>query len=109
MIIVPTFQNKSSRYAFDIELNQELFHLVFTFNAREKAWYMIIQNENENNIITGIKMVINYLLLEQYKAYAELPRGDFVIIDTEQNPYNVELRLIILVSVINLYSLPIMN
>lgn len=86
MIVVPTFQNKSSRYSFDMELNQELFHLVFTFNARESSWYMNIQDQNENDIITGIKMVINYLLLEQYKAYVELPQGDFVVLDLEQNP-----------------------
>lgn len=86
MIIIPIFQNISARFVFDIELANELFRLEFSWNAREKSWYMNIQDQNENNILTGIKMVIKYKLLEQYRAYADLPDGDFILWDLEQNP-----------------------
>lgn len=86
MVVLPFFQDRSSRFAYDIELAGELFRLYFSWNARETAWYMDIQDQNENNILTGIKMVPNYRLLEQYRAYAALPDGDFVVWDLNQNP-----------------------
>lgn len=85
MVIMPVFQDRSSRYEFDIELAGEVWHLKFSWNAREEAWYMDIQTQNQVDIISGIKMVINYPLLNQYIAY-NLPEGNFILWDLEQNP-----------------------
>lgn len=86
MIILPTFQSQSARFSYDIELNGEIFHLKFSWNSREESWYMDIQDQNEVNILTGIKLVINYFLLEQYKAYENLPKGDFKLWDIQLDP-----------------------
>lgn len=88
MVIIPIFQNISARFIFDIELAGELFRLEFAWNAREESWYMNIQDQNENYILAGIKMVIKYKLLEQYRAYTNLPDGDFILWDLEQNSQN---------------------
>ncbi len=86
MVIIPTFQNRSARYAMDIELNGTIFHLRFHWNARENNWYMDIQDQDEINILMGIKLVVNYFLLAQYRAYINLPEGDFIFWDLNQIP-----------------------
>lgn len=88
MVLLPTFQNRSSRFSYDIELAGELFRLFFSWNARETSWYMDIQDQNEANILTGIKMVPMYQLLRQYRAYDTLPNGDFMLWDLNQDPVN---------------------
>lgn len=88
MVVLPTFQDRSARFAYDIELADELFRLFFSWNARETSWYMNIQDQNEANILTGIKMVPMYQLLRQYRAYAALPNGDFMLWDLSQDPVN---------------------
>lgn len=85
MIVIPTFQDRSSRYEFDIELAGDIWHLLFSWNAREEVWYMDIQDQDQNNILLGIKIVPNYLLLDQYKSYA-LPAGEFICWDLKQTP-----------------------
>jgi len=90
MIVLPVFQNRSARFAYDIELAGELFRLYFSWNARETSWYMDIQDQNENNILTGIKLVPNYPLLRQYRAYAALPAGGFILWDLNQDPISGE-------------------
>lgn len=86
MIIIPVFQDRSARYSFDIELNGTVFHLVFNWNSREESWYMNIQNAEEVDILDGVKLVPSYSLLKQYKAYENLPKGEFILWDIEQNP-----------------------
>jgi len=86
LIVLPIFQNRSTHFFYDIELNNELFHLKYYWNARELSWYMDIQDQNENNILMNIKLVINYILLLQYRYINELPKGQLFIMDLEQNP-----------------------
>ncbi len=86
MFVVPVFQNQSSRYIIEVELSLEIFRLGFAWNAREQAWYMDILDPDDNEILTNIKMVINYSLLDQYIALATLPKGKFMLWDLEKNP-----------------------
>ena len=88
MIIIPIFQNVSARTSFDIELDLVIYHLRFAWNSREGSWYMTIQDQNENDILTGIKIVPNYLLLDQYRYLQGLPPGDFFLFDLNQIPEN---------------------
>lgn len=84
--IVPTFQTTSARYILEAELATEVFRLRFTWNQRESSWYMDILDIDDNNIMLGVKLVANYQLLLQYKAMAELPKGDFIMMDLESSP-----------------------
>ena len=85
MVVLPVFQDRSARYEYDIELAGVVYHLKFAWNAREEAWYMDIQDQDEVDILVGIKLVINYRLLLQYRAL-DVPDGDFICWDLEQNP-----------------------
>lgn len=84
MTVIPTFQNRSARYGFDIELGDKVFHLIFSWNDRDECWYMDIQDSEENNILNGIKLTPNYQLLKQYKAFSNLPDGEFILWDLKQ-------------------------
>lgn len=86
MFVVPTFQNRSSKYTIEVELNSEVFRLRFIWNSREQSWYMDILDQDDIEILTGIKLVINYELLLQYEAYDNLPKGEFILWDLEKNP-----------------------
>lgn len=88
MIVIPSFQDVSARTSFDIELDLSIYHLKFAWNSRESSWYMTIQDQDEIDILTGIKMVPNYLLLDQYKYLPGLPPGDFFLFDLNQIPEN---------------------
>lgn len=88
MVILPTFQKRTARYEYDIEMDSRLFHLAFSWNDREESWYMDIMDSKREPIINGIKMVINYNLLLQYRAYRELPQGSMILYDAQQDPVN---------------------
>lgn len=91
MTIIPTFQNLSSSFVQDIELNGELFNLLISWNARQEAWYFDIRDSDKNNIIAGIRLVPSYLLLFQFQYNQNLPKGDFYLLDLEQNPKTSDL------------------
>lgn len=91
MIVIPTFQNRTARYGIDIELNGIVFHLLFSWNSREESWYMDIQNSEEIDILRGIKLIPNYQLLKQYRAYADLPQGEFILWDLYNDSVNSEI------------------
>lgn len=84
--IVPTFQSTSASYTIEANLNNEAFKLNFTWNQRESSWYMDILDIDENHILSGIKLVSSYLLIRQYNAIPNLPKGDFYIVDLNDDP-----------------------
>lgn len=86
MYIVPIFSNVSSKFIMTSELNEEVFRLSFYWNTREEYWYMSILDPDNVPLLMDIKLVPNYILLTQYKAYSSLPKGDFILYDLEQNP-----------------------
>lgn len=88
MFVVPTFQNTSSKYTIEAELNNEVFLLKFAWNTRASDWYMSIYNDNGDLVLTDVKMVINYQLLRQYKAIEGIPKGDFILHDLEKDDVN---------------------
>jgi hypothetical protein len=84
MTVIPIYQQVSSKYTIDIELNGVLFTLLFYWNSRDTAWYMSIYS-GEVPILTGIKLVPQYLLLNQYRSLPNLPNGDFFIVDNDKS------------------------
>lgn len=57
------------------------YRFTFYWNTREEAWFMDISDREENLIIAGIKLVISHPVKQQY-VEAELPPGDFIVVDT---------------------------
>lgn len=86
MFAISTFQNKSSRYIMEVELNGEVFRLQFYWNAREEFWYMNILQSDDTRIVDGIKITPAYFLATQFEATPNMPSGDFLLADIESNP-----------------------
>jgi len=84
--ILPTFQTVSSKYQFTISLEDKTYQLYFNWNTREQAWYMDISDTDGVLIQAGIKVVVGYYLLQQYKSNGLLPPGDFYVLDLQESP-----------------------
>jgi len=55
------------------------FTLRFTYNQRENAYYLSLQDPvSGSDIISGVKLVCNYNLLQRYGGLAGMPAGEFV-------------------------------
>jgi len=90
--LLPVYVSDSPRYLYNIPLDGDIFVLYFHWNSRENFWYMdILKSDGTTNILTGIKLVPNYRLLKQYKAIDGLPKGDFVLYDSEENVQDEQL------------------
>lgn len=86
MVVFPVFQNISSRYTYNLEINSIVYIFKFSWNAREENWYMTIIDSSENIIIAGIKLVVNYWLLKQYKWIYNLFEGNIILRDMNMTP-----------------------
>jgi hypothetical protein len=91
MITIPTYQQVSSRYVVDVDLNGIMYSLQFLWNTRDNAWYMDIYLQ-DTVVLSGIKIVPNYALLYQYQGTPNIPAGEFFVVDTdENNPYSEDI------------------
>ena len=60
-----------------IELDGETFILRFKWNALNEFWTMDVLNGDEDPIVYGVKIVVNWNLLEQY-SMTDKPLGNIV-------------------------------
>ena len=75
MFIIPF--KEPSFWREQIELSGVIFILEFKWNALNEFWVMNIYTGTNDPIILGIKIVPDYILLEQYTE-AGRPAGDIV-------------------------------
>lgn len=62
-----------------ITLGGETYNIVFKFNNRDKAWRFDLYDLDQNEIMSGIKIMANQSLYERYKnTYPDLPSGAIV-------------------------------
>lgn len=66
-------------YRFSVELSGKVFDLRIHYNLREKHFYCDFIH-NDNNILTGVKLVHSDDLLSQYRAY-DIPDGKIIVHD----------------------------
>lgn len=69
-------------YTIRIPLGNILYRLDFLYNTLEDFWTFSIYNDDDNLLISGVKIVANYLLLENYKTDL-LPSGDFYCLTSD--------------------------
>lgn len=81
---IETFQTLSSNFIQEIILGTRTLLLTFIWNSRSEAWYLTIEDEDSNNILSGIKLVPNWLLIRQYRAQLPNFRGDLIIKKTDE-------------------------
>ena len=62
------------------------YSLRFTYNQREDAYYLSIENPATNtDIISGIKIVTNFPLLQNKKGMPGMPPGDILAISNNSD------------------------
>ena len=86
MVIIPTFQDVSSTFTQRIELDGVLTTLKIQWNSREENWYLDISDQDENLILSGIKLVPSYPLLAQCQTACTKLTGELYLIDVESTP-----------------------
>jgi len=74
-LLVPTFADAD--YTQRMTLDGRVFTLHFTWNQREEAWYLALLDEADVELLSGIKVIANWALLEWYKYDPRLPDGEF--------------------------------
>lgn len=75
MFIIP-FKDPA-QWQEQIELEDAIYILNFTWNALNEFWVMDIYNRNDLPLILGIKIVPNYPLLSPYTVFGK-PAGEIV-------------------------------
>lgn len=84
ILIVPR-DGDLANYEFLIELESVVFRLIFKFNQRESVWYFDLLDEAQNQLRSGIKVVVNYPLLARLRNLSR-PDGDFLADDARSRP-----------------------
>lgn len=77
MIQIPTFQNISSDNIQTIDLNGQIVTLRVVYNIRNSFFHLRF-TDPEGGTLLGIKIVPNWLLLDQRKALINF-EGDLII------------------------------
>ena len=75
MEIIPF--KEPAQWREQIELSGVIYILRFKWNALNQFWSMDVLNGNDEPIVYGVKIVVNWNLLEQY-AMTDKPEGDIV-------------------------------
>lgn len=78
MIQLQVFQNVSSDFIQTINLDGQIVTLRMTYNIRSGFFFLTFTDSKENPL-NGIKMVPNWLLLDQRKALIDFD-GDLMIL-----------------------------
>jgi len=75
--LIPVFQTQSGDFEQIIDLEGVSITIRLIWNIRVEYWFVDVSTPLTN--ITGIKLVQDYLLLDQYKASLYDIPGDFVV------------------------------
>lgn len=81
--VLPT-RTDIGRYNFELELDGQTYTFDFEWNDRDQGWYMTITDINENVLLAGRRIVLNWPLISRYRD-AGLPAGTLEAIDTGSN------------------------
>jgi len=80
-------------YSFKIDLDGASFRLKFYFNKRLGRWFMDILDASDVLLISGIILLTNLAIRDQYVKDG-IPAGQFILIDetgNEKNPGEFDL------------------
>lgn len=60
------------------------YRFEFFWNSRGEYWSLSIRDEDENELISGVKLVSNYELIASYPDRG-LPKGELYVVDNYQS------------------------
>jgi hypothetical protein len=82
ILIIPWFDFSS--FSETISLEEIPYNFIFHWNARGSFWVMDIHDNSGNELVNGIKLVLNLELLSKFPDH-NLPPGSMYVIDTSGN------------------------
>lgn len=85
-VIIPVFQNKSSKFRQDLIL--ENIALTFTMQWNSRAGYWFVSLTDGTTELLSKKLVANWPLLKRNKAIFPLLSGDIIAIKTDLEAEN---------------------
>ena len=82
MIIIPIFQTTSSDFIQKISLGGQLVKIRLKYNIRSFSFHIDF-TDSFSNIITGIKLVPNWLLLRGHSRFLSFS-GDLIVLKADE-------------------------
>lgn len=83
-VIVPVFPGEPL-YNERVRLDDRDYIFRFDYAGREDRIYMTIFDQDENVLISGVKVMANGTLIHRHLFNAGLPQGVLVAVDLEEN------------------------
>ena len=80
MSLVIPFKDFAS-FEQEVQLDNVPYRILIDYNVMFEYWTISFKDRNLNEIVSGIKLVLSYDLLEQYPGRG-LPPGQLFVIDT---------------------------
>lgn len=81
-VIVPVFPGEPL-YQERVRLEGRDYMFRFDWANREERFYMSIKDQDEKNLLLGVKVIANWPFLIRSHFNAALPPGDLIAIDLE--------------------------
>jgi hypothetical protein len=82
MIIIPFTEYPS--VSKEIVIDDISYIFSFVWNTRMEAWTLSIYTIENEPILVGIKLVLNYELIRMYR-HLDIPQGEMYVIDITDN------------------------
>lgn len=67
----------------EVELDEEIFFLHFSWNETGGFWTMAIENAYNDELVSGIALLPNRLLLQPFSEES-LPLGEFIVVREDE-------------------------
>jgi hypothetical protein len=80
----------SPNFSVDVVLDAVSYTLAFLWNTRGLYWSMSISDANGTVLVSGIRLICFYPLLNQYQYDLRLPQGLMCVLDQNYNTAKIE-------------------
>jgi len=82
------FFNRFANFSEELTVDGISYRLEFTYNGRSAQWSMSIFDIDQNPLVCGVPLVMNFNLFYQYPGRG-LPKGEFYVVDTTEEEERV--------------------
>ena len=83
ILSIPVFPDQASTTQ-TISLDNITYKLQIYWNTRDEYWFFSLFLPDETPVLTGIKMPVNFTLLDSFSG-DNVPPGDFLLYDESGN------------------------
>jgi hypothetical protein len=81
ILVIPTVEDQPY-YSFRIRLEGRDFTFSVTYSTRQDLYYLTISDADNAELVSGLKLVTNWPLLEYYQANPAAPQGELFAMST---------------------------